>query len=125
MTISEVKRMARVREWKGLIQEQKESGMTIRAWCEQNGFRENTYYYWLKIIRAEAIEQVEKNAALLRAIPHNSAARCTVPFQSSPACKNLDLRPVNLRFLQVKLTENSLAHRPPHLCGIALRKSRV
>ena len=66
MTISEVKRMARVSEWKGLIQEQKESGMTIRAWCEQNGFRENTYYYWLKIIRAEAIEQVEKNAALLR-----------------------------------------------------------
>lgn len=70
MTISEVKRMARVSEWKGLIQEQKESGMTIRAWCEQNGFRENTYYYWLKIIRAEAIEQVEKNAALLRIEPN-------------------------------------------------------
>ena len=70
MTISEVKRMARVSEWKGLIQEQKESGMTIRAWCEQNGFRENTYYYWLKIIRAEAIEQVEKNAALLRVEPN-------------------------------------------------------
>ena len=70
MTISEVKRMARVSEWKGLIQEQKESGMTIRAWCEQNGFRENTYYYWLKIIRAEAIEQVETNAALLRIEPN-------------------------------------------------------
>ena len=42
----------------------------IRAWCEQNGFRENTYYYWLKIIRAEAIEQVEKNAALLRIEPN-------------------------------------------------------
>ena len=70
MTISEVKRMARVSEWKGLIQEQKESGMTIRAWCEQNGFRENTYYYWLKIIRAKAIEQVETNAALLRIEPN-------------------------------------------------------
>lgn len=70
MTISEVKRMARVSEWKGLIQEQKESGMTIRAWCKQNGFRENTYYYWLKIIRAEAIEQVETNAALLRIEPN-------------------------------------------------------
>ena len=70
MTISEVKRMARVSEWKGLIQEQKESGMTIRAWCKQNGFREKSYYYWLKIIRAEAIQQVEKNAALLRIEPN-------------------------------------------------------
>ncbi len=69
MTISEVKRMARISEWKGLIQEQKQSGLSIKAWCEQNGFRENAFYYWLKIIRAETIEQAEKNAALLRIEP--------------------------------------------------------
>lgn len=83
MTISEVKRMARVSEWKGLIKEQKQSGMSIKAWCEQNGFRENTYYYWLKIIRAEAIEQAEKNAALLRIEPAELPEGKTEP-QTSP-----------------------------------------
>ena len=57
-----------------------------------------------------------------KAIPHNSAARCAAPFPSSSSCKNLDLPPVNLRFLQANLTKNSLACRPPHLCGIALEK---
>ena len=55
-----------------------------------------------------------------KAIPHNSVARCAVPFPPSPSCKNLDLRPVNLRFLQVNRAKNSLAHRSPHLCGITL-----
>ena len=66
-----------------------------------------------------------KRCKLPWAIPHNSAARCAVPFPSSSSCKNLDLPPVNLRFLQANLTKNSLAHRPPHLCGIALRKKRA
>ena len=57
---------------------------------------------------------------IVKAIPHNSAARCAVPFAQSSSCKNLDLLPVNLRFLQANLAKNSLAHRPPHLCGIAL-----
>ena len=55
-----------------------------------------------------------------RAIPHNSAATRAVNFPPSASCENLDLPPVNLRFLQSHLTKNSFAIVPPHLRGIAL-----
>ncbi|MGN1027823.1 MAG: IS66 family insertion sequence element accessory protein TnpA, partial [Faecousia sp.] len=41
-------------EWRQLIHERQQSGQSVRAWCLQNGIRENSYYYWLRIIREEA-----------------------------------------------------------------------
>ena len=43
-----------------------------------------------------------------------------MPFPPSASCRNLDLPPVNLRFLQSHLTKNAFAIAPTHLCGIAL-----
>ena len=43
-----------------------------------------------------------------------SAAVLTMPFSPSAACKNLDLPPVNLRFLHLHLTKNSFVIAPPH-----------
>jgi len=56
----------------------------------------------------------------LKATPHNSAARLTMSFPPSAACKFLDLPPVNLRNLHLHLTKNPFASRPPHLCGVTL-----
>ena len=52
MTIPEAKRI--MNEERRLIHERQESGQSVRAWCRQNGIRENSYYYWLRIIREEA-----------------------------------------------------------------------
>ena len=43
-------------------------------------------------------------------------------FPSSAACKFLDLPPVSLRNLHLHRTKNPFAGRPPHLCGVALKK---
>ena len=43
-----------------------------------------------------------------------------MPFLPSASCRNLDLHPVNLRFLQSHLTKNVFVIAPTHLCGIAL-----
>ena len=59
----------------------------------------------------------------LKAMPHNSAAALVTPFPPSASCKNLDLPPGNLRFLPSRLTKNSLAIAPLHLCGIALENA--
>ena len=56
-----------------------------------------------------------------KAIPHNSSAALAMPFLPSASCRNLDLPPVNLRFLQSHLTKNAFAIAPTHLCGIALK----
>ena len=56
----------------------------------------------------------------VKALPHNSSAALAMPFLPSASCRNLDLPPVNLRFLQSHLTKNAFAIAPTHLCGIAL-----
>ena len=60
-----------------------------------------------------------------KALPHNSSAALAMPFLPSASCRNLDLPPVNLRFLQSHLTKNAFAIAPTHLCGIALRQRRT
>ena len=61
----------------------------------------------------------------VKALPHNSSAALAMPFLPSASCRNLDLHPVNLRFLQSHLTKNAFAIAPTHLCGIALRQRRT
>ena len=70
MTIPEAKRITRMNEWRQQIHERQESGQSVRAWCRQNGIRENSYYYWLRIIREEALRETEnRSCALVRVEP--------------------------------------------------------
>ncbi len=50
----------------------------------QNGIRENSYYYWLRIIREEAIREIEnRSSALVRVEPERLAVE-TVSHQPPP-----------------------------------------
>ena len=70
MTIPEAKRTARIIEWRQLIHERQQSGQSVRTWCLQNGIRENSYYYWLRIIQEESLREAEhKSGALVRIEP--------------------------------------------------------
>ena len=80
MTIPESKRITRMNEWRQLIHERQQSGLSVRAWCQQNGIRENSYYYWLRIIREEALCEAEnKNGALVSIEPQRLAAETVLP----------------------------------------------
>ena len=48
----------RLEQWKRLIAECQNSGLPVRRWCEQNGFREQTYYYYLKKLRLLELEKM-------------------------------------------------------------------
>ena len=41
-----VSRQERLDSWTSRIMECRNSGMSIRSWCRENGFNEKTYYYW-------------------------------------------------------------------------------
>ncbi len=41
--------------WSARIRQRNESGLTIKEWCAENNFSENTYYYWLKKLRKSAL----------------------------------------------------------------------
>ncbi len=46
----------RMNQWAQIIHARNESGLTVRDYCDQNGLSENAYFYWLRKIRASAIE---------------------------------------------------------------------
>ena len=84
MTIPEAKRITRMNEWKQLIHERQQSGQSVRTWCLQNGIRENSYYYWLRIIREAALCEAEKKSgALVRVEPEKLAVETVSPQSSS------------------------------------------
>ena len=84
MTIPEAKRTARIIEWRQLIHERQQSGQSVRIWCLQNGIRENSYYYWLRIIREEALCEAEnKSGALVRVEPEELVVGAVSPQPSS------------------------------------------
>ena len=80
MTIPEAKRTARTIEWRQLIHERQQSGQSVKAWCLQNGIRENRYYYWLRIIQEEALcEAKTRSGALVRVEPEKLAIGAVSP----------------------------------------------
>lgn len=56
-----IKRGLSLANWKQLINDRMNSGLTIKKWCSLNGISENTYYYWLKAVRKEAAEQLPQS----------------------------------------------------------------
>jgi hypothetical protein len=41
----------RLTHWAGVMSERQESGLSIRAFCENAGIHENTYFYWQRRLR--------------------------------------------------------------------------
>ena len=54
--ITTVKRNVQLQEWTKQIKEQQESGMTVKAYCVQNGINLKTYYYHLRKVREQCLE---------------------------------------------------------------------
>ena len=54
--ITTVKRDVQLQEWTEQIKAQQESGMTVAAYCAQNGINIKTYYYHLRKVRESCLE---------------------------------------------------------------------
>ena len=46
--VQELKLAARMQEWSARIAECRSSGMSVRAWCKEQGIAIQTYYHWEK-----------------------------------------------------------------------------
>ena len=54
----------RLQEWAQIHRRCRESGLSNREFCRQNGIAEKTFYYWLKKLRETAIETQPQLVAL-------------------------------------------------------------
>lgn len=51
----------RLQQWAQIIREQKNSGLTVKAYCKNAGIRIRAYYYWFPKVRDAACEQLIKH----------------------------------------------------------------
>ena len=56
--VQELKLAARMQEWSARIAECRGSGMSVRAWCKEQGIAIQTYYHWEKRFVTEATQQL-------------------------------------------------------------------
>lgn len=56
--VTKAKIQFRREQWKKIISECQSSGMPVKTWCDQNGFSEQSYYYYLKKIREDELSKL-------------------------------------------------------------------
>lgn len=45
-SLQALSKQERLDTWTTIIMECRNSGMSVRSWCQENGLNEKTYYYW-------------------------------------------------------------------------------
>lgn len=58
MSTKSMLHQARLNEWASRFADQKSSGLTVTEWCKQANLSEHKYFYWKRLLKEEAIEQV-------------------------------------------------------------------
>ena len=56
--VTNTKMRFRKEQWKQIILDREASGLSVAAWCKQNGVVQSTYFKWLHRIRLEACQSL-------------------------------------------------------------------
>lgn len=59
--IAEVKQVVRHENWKRMYEEFQRSGMKVNEWCVMQGLSVKTFYYRLKVIREEMLNETDQH----------------------------------------------------------------
>jgi len=84
------------------MREREESGLSIRAYCEQAGFHENRYFYWQKRLRETACEEfarIQDNTTNLKTVfaEVNLPLRPTMPSEDHKQTSDICIESPGLR----------------------------
>lgn len=60
----------RLAQWADIIKEQKQSGLTVKDWCSQNGITKDAYYYWQHKLRKEVYEAIKPQESIFAPVPN-------------------------------------------------------
>ena len=70
----------RLEQWTAIIRDRSTSGMKIDDYCEAHGLSRNAYFYWLRKVRAAALESANIDFVELK--PEPEPRPCLVDTQS-------------------------------------------
>ena len=77
MTSAELKHKTKLQEWAAQIQNCRSSGLSVRAWCRQEGINASTYYRWERELLTTA------NQAPCSSVPAVTFAKMPAPKKMS------------------------------------------
>jgi len=78
-----VARHLRHQSWMEDYARQQESGLTVRAWCAQNGMLPKTFYYRLRVIREEACSLMNLEESSGRQEPPPEFVKVNLPQEEA------------------------------------------
>lgn len=59
--IADIKRTVRHDNWRQMYEEYQSSGMKVNDWCVMQGLSVKTFYYRLKVIREEMLNETDRH----------------------------------------------------------------
>lgn len=68
----------RLQQWAEMIRACRESGLSNKEFCRQNGISEKTYYYWLRRLRQVACENTQPKLVRLEAAKEQEGEHCAI-----------------------------------------------
>lgn len=74
---------AMLNKWAILFSEQKESGLSVRQWCEQNNCSIHKYNYWKHLLKEEVSDRLLPDIAPLYTNGQISASAFSTPVSKS------------------------------------------
>ena len=80
----------RCEQWTAIINECLASGMPKTTWCKANGISDKQFFYWQRILRQEAYQQMESQGSS----PASSALVPDVKEEKSSHPAFVEIRPV-------------------------------
>ena len=72
MDVQKLTHEVRLQQWSRIVEECRNSGSSIKSWCEENGINSKTYYYWQKkVCQATCRELAMSQQQKMETVPAN------------------------------------------------------
>ena len=94
----------RLSHWAGIIKEQKESGLSAKAYCTNSGIRENQFYYWQKKLREAACEGLMKEQGASTCLTPPGFIEVKPPLRSALSPTTSNHSHLSIEAIGVKIT---------------------
>lgn len=78
-------------EWKNLIAQQRQSGLSVKKWCQQNQIRPTTFLYWKEKLYSKQLHKSSFTELNVKRPDAISLQACGVYIRLSADC-DLNLR---------------------------------
>lgn len=88
--MNKITHKVRCEQWTAIINECLASGMPKTTWCKANGISDKQFFYWQRILRQEAYQQMESQSTS----PASSALVPDVKEEKSSHPAFVEIRPV-------------------------------